>query len=152
MGRTLHMRAGSIWIWWVNILSTIIYFPKLKERGTLLHYVLSVVDAFFRPLGISSPVCDSYPDSKVHGANMGPIWVLSAPDGPHDALMNLAIWVVSAVVFANAMDWLDVCWLSGFCLYLYLPRCSIMTHLGVRESSLAHTNNRLLHVRYQATI
>ena len=24
-----------------------------------------------------------FPDSKVHGANMGPIWVLSAPDGPH---------------------------------------------------------------------
>ena len=23
------------------------------------------------------------PDSKVHGANMGPTWVLSAPDGPH---------------------------------------------------------------------
>ena len=24
-----------------------------------------------------------FPDSKVHGANMGPTWVLSAPDGPH---------------------------------------------------------------------
>ena len=23
------------------------------------------------------------PDSKIHGANMGPTWVLSAPDGPH---------------------------------------------------------------------
>ena len=23
-----------------------------------------------------------YPDSKVHGANMGPTWVLSTPDGP----------------------------------------------------------------------
>ena len=23
------------------------------------------------------------PDSKVHGANMGPTWVLSAPDGSH---------------------------------------------------------------------
>ena len=23
------------------------------------------------------------PDSKVHGANMGPTWVLSAPDRPH---------------------------------------------------------------------
>ena len=23
------------------------------------------------------------PDSNVHGANMGPTWVLSAPDGPH---------------------------------------------------------------------
>ena len=24
------------------------------------------------------------PESKVHGANMGSIWVLSAPDGPHE--------------------------------------------------------------------
>ena len=31
------------------------------------------------------------PDSKIHGANMGPTWVLSAPDGPHDGPMNLAI-------------------------------------------------------------
>ena len=28
-------------------------------------------------------VC-SNPDSKVHGANMGPNWVLSAPCGPHE--------------------------------------------------------------------
>ena len=38
-----------------------------------------------------------YPDSKVHGANMGPTWVLSAPDGPHVCPMNLAIWVVMAI-------------------------------------------------------
>ena len=31
------------------------------------------------------------PDSKVHGANMGPTWVLSAPDGSHVRPMNLAI-------------------------------------------------------------
>ena len=31
-----------------------------------------------------------YPDSKVHGANMGPTWDLSAPDGPRDDLMNLS--------------------------------------------------------------
>ena len=31
------------------------------------------------------------PDSKVHGANMGPTWVLSAPDGPHVGPMKLAI-------------------------------------------------------------
>ena len=30
-------------------------------------------------------------ESKVHGVNMGPIWVLSAPDGPHVGPMNLAI-------------------------------------------------------------
>ena len=31
------------------------------------------------------------PDSKVHGANMGPTWVLAAPVGPHVGPMNLAI-------------------------------------------------------------
>ena len=31
------------------------------------------------------------PDCKVHGANTGPAWILSAPDGPHDGPMNLAI-------------------------------------------------------------
>ena len=31
------------------------------------------------------------PDSKVHGANMGPTWILPAPDGPHVDPMNLAI-------------------------------------------------------------
>ena len=31
------------------------------------------------------------PDSKVHGANMGPTWVLSVPDGPHAGPMNFAI-------------------------------------------------------------
>ena len=36
-----------------------------------------------------------YPDSEVHGANMGPTWVLSAPDGPHVGPMYLAIKVVS---------------------------------------------------------
>ena len=35
------------------------------------------------------------PDSIVHGACMGPTWVLSAPDGPHVGPMNLAIRAVS---------------------------------------------------------
>ena len=36
-------------------------------------------------------ITDTFPDNKVHGANMGPTWVLSAPDGPHTGPMNLAI-------------------------------------------------------------
>ena len=36
-----------------------------------------------------------FADSKVHGANMGTTWVLSAPDGPRIGPMNLAIRVVS---------------------------------------------------------
>ena len=42
-----------------------------------------------------------YPDSKVHGAHMGPTWVLSAPDGPHDSPMNLAIKVRLVICWYN---------------------------------------------------
>ena len=34
-----------------------------------------------------------FPDSKVHGANMGPIWGRQDPGGPHVGPMNFAIWV-----------------------------------------------------------
>ena len=34
-----------------------------------------------------------YPDSKVHGANMGPSWGRQDPGGLHDGHMNFAIWV-----------------------------------------------------------
>ena len=37
---------------------------------------------------------ERFPDNEVYGANMGPTWALSAPDGPHDGPINLAIWVV----------------------------------------------------------
>ena len=33
----------------------------------------------------------THPDSKFHGANMGPSWVLSARDGAHVGPMNLVI-------------------------------------------------------------
>ena len=41
---------------------------------------------------------DTFPDSKFHGGNMVPTWVLSAPNGPHVGPMDLAI---RAVPFQN---------------------------------------------------
>ena len=41
---------------------------------------------------VLTAICSCIPDSKVHGANMGPTCVLSAPGGPHVGPMNLAIW------------------------------------------------------------
>ena len=40
---------------------------------------------------ITCITCVYVPDSKVHWANMGPTWVLSAPDGPYVGPTNLAI-------------------------------------------------------------
>ena len=39
--------------------------------------------------------CDTPPDSKVHGANMGPIWGQHDPGGPHVGPMNFVIWAVA---------------------------------------------------------
>ena len=47
-----------------------------------------------------------FSDSKVHGANMGPIWVLSAPDGPHVDPINIAIRFVNDS-HAHAHLWLS---------------------------------------------
>ena len=49
-----------------------------------------------------------YPDSKVHGANMGPIWELQDPGGPHVGAMNLAIWVQlhdGVLLYGNPWFW-----------------------------------------------
>ena len=46
------------------------------------------------------PFCSSLnmlPDSKVRGANMGPIWGRQDPGGPHVGPMNFAIWVNNTV-------------------------------------------------------
>ena len=43
------------------------------------------------------------PNSKVHGANMGPTWVLSVLDGPHVGPMKFAIRV-SIVIWLTEID------------------------------------------------
>ena len=50
----------------------------------------------------------SIPDSKVQGANMGPNWVLAAPDGPHAGPMNRVIRDVIGQIEAWT-EWLTVC-------------------------------------------
>ena len=37
----------------------------------------------------------SLPDSKIHGANMGPIWGRQDQGGPHVGPMNFALWAGS---------------------------------------------------------
>ena len=44
----------------------------------------------------SSTLSNMLPDSKIHGANMGPNWGRQDPGGPHVGPMNIAIWVDDA--------------------------------------------------------
>ena len=58
----------------------------------------------------------TYPDSNVHGANMGPTWVLSAPDGPHVGPMNLAIRIAIPIAPSKSIG-------AGQKLIYELPHC-----------------------------
>ena len=44
-------------------------------------------------------------DRKVHGANIGPIWVMSAPDGPHVGPMILAIREAVCFVIGTTLNY-----------------------------------------------
>ena len=44
-----------------------------------------------------------HPDSKVDVANIGPMWGLQDPGGPHAGPMNFAIW---AFMIIRGIDWL----------------------------------------------
>ena len=43
-----------------------------------------------------------YPDSKVCGANMGPVWGRQDPGGPHVGRMNIIIWVFILAIWAKS--------------------------------------------------
>ena len=43
------------------------------------------------------------PDSKVHGANMGPVWGRQGPGGPHISHMNFTIWEASETPFVKRL-------------------------------------------------
>ena len=66
--------------------------PQKVPEGNKIHWINSMSNCRIEVWNYVEAVyyCD-IPDSKVHGANMGPTWVLSAPDGPHIGPMNLAI-------------------------------------------------------------
>ena len=50
---------------------------------------------FWKQYQTFSPELNKYlPDSKVHGANMGPIWGQQDPGGPRVGPMNFAIWAI----------------------------------------------------------
>ena len=71
------------------------HYMKLVSVSITLPIMLKVTFIGDRLLCYSSE-CNSpkgqvSPDNKVHGANMGPTWVVSAPDGPHVGPVKLVM-------------------------------------------------------------
>ena len=78
-------------VWYIiDTSNEIRYYIVLIKINNI--FLGNVYENVFASMSIDASLC-GYPDSKVHGANMGPTWVLPAPDGPHVGPMNLAIRV-----------------------------------------------------------
>ena len=69
--------------------------PDFEENQHCFDRATSCLTLYsFKQFKFSSvPNTCTFPDSKVHVANMGSTWVLSAPGGPHVGPMNLVIRV-----------------------------------------------------------
>ena len=68
----------------LNELITWLIWAKQVKKGTLQSWK-----------AVSIMLNHQLPDSKVHEANMGPIWGRQDPGGPHVGHRNLAIWAVA---------------------------------------------------------
>ena len=81
---------GTFWhVYWLSGLAR----PQLGRLGVGGSKPFSsalLLSQFFRMV-----IKNFYPDNKVHGATMGPIWGRQDPGGPHVGPTNLAIWVVN---------------------------------------------------------
>ena len=75
---TIHCSQTPEWVWSLVEMDCYSIFPCCCPSTFKTHWINSVL-------------CHTIPDSKVHGANMGPTGVLSTQNGPHVGPMNPAI-------------------------------------------------------------
>ena len=90
--------------------SMMLWYYRLQH---IIRWFFLFLYIFISPVTIlTMKLCtETITESKVHGANMGPTSVLSAPDGPHVGPMNLAIRVV---ILTTSHCWRQF-WLSSWC-------------------------------------
>ena len=88
------MLSQSWWWWYLGFTLYILTLVVLISGYSLaLGELWQCICCWCSPSWVFGCVQRS-PDSKVHGANMGPIWGRQDPGGPHVGPMNLAIRVL----------------------------------------------------------
>ena len=84
----------QIWAvnWFQNVVHFILYAAEYAYVTNVFHDICQQFQLCI--VGVWLPVApfSNIPNSKVHGANMGPIWGRQDPGGPHVCPMNFAIW------------------------------------------------------------
>ena len=65
------------------------------------------------------------PDSKVHGAKMGPIWARQDPGGSHVGPMNFAIWDIPGPTWKGSIEMVDEDIVMAV-MYVHVPPYQVM--------------------------
>ena len=88
--------------WWCWNLKTLYSFLVLRAVNSIQRVCGGF--PYKGPMLPTQRVSDTNPDSKIHWANMGPIWGRQDPGGPHVGPMNFAIdW--QALVLSLLSAW-----------------------------------------------
>ena len=105
---TVYDSAAFLWLISISVWQIIKINPKMYGKVSLYRWIITYLEMFYS--------LNTVRDSKVHGANMGPTWVLSAPDGPHVGPMNLAIrdaacdfWYIHCHHGNREWSWCELC-------------------------------------------
>ena len=120
LSRVPHATAGQIRCY--GLYGSYVLCSVLHRIDNILYCENLVIT---HHIGIEWPLCIYFktpcyivdiPNNMIHGANMGPTWVLSAPDGPHIGPMIFAIWDDLVMVYKVGDLWCIV-WNSYDVLY-----------------------------------
>ena len=132
-GRSLRCTSASCWRKWALRVNACPHFRHGNGRDWKIMSMTSGAWFNIRIIfpGIGIPIIN--PDS--YGANMGPTWVLSAPDGPHIGPMNLAIREVKTY-FHNGNPYT-----GKTSLYWGGPQDMIVTGVHGRKWHQTHKSN-----------
>ena len=76
------------------------------------------------------------PDNKVHGANMGPTWVLWAPDGPHEPCYQ-GCWIL----FQRHVAWVSISSVSFYTWKIVFNRATLAIQLPILLSKQMFCRN-----------
>ena len=87
-----------LWIKWTDVRNAV--SSVIRHNLICITNLKSFGVAFHRNHSCEYKLLIS-PDSKVHGADMGPIWGRQDPGGPHVGSMNFAIWVTTKTTNTN---------------------------------------------------
>ena len=98
------MFSVSVCLKWLYChILTVAPFIQIPEK--LSFYSITTVQTMFGFIMARCSFSFVCPDSKVRGANMGPIWGRQDPGVPHVGTMNFAIWVHIASHYLHELIW-----------------------------------------------